>query len=60
VFTLLLIGLGLTAYLFRRRLMARLTAAIPDRQTRHRVVATIIAAFVIVFVLRLIVRMIWG
>jgi hypothetical protein len=60
LFTLFLIGLGLLGYFFRRRIMARLAAAIPDKQTRHRVVATIIAAFVIVFVLRLIVRLIWG
>jgi uncharacterized membrane protein YvlD (DUF360 family) len=60
VFTLFLIGLGLFAYVFRRRIMARLAAAIPDKATRHRVVATIIAAFVIVFVLRLLVRLIWG
>jgi hypothetical protein len=60
LFTALLIGLGLLAYLFRRQLKARLAAAIPDRATRHRVVATIIAAFIIVFVLRLIVRFVWG
>ncbi len=58
--TWLLLGLGLTAYIFRRRLMTRLTEIVPDRATRHRVVGTIIAAFVLTFVFRLAVRLIWG
>jgi hypothetical protein len=60
VLTALFLGLGLMAYLFRKPLLARLAVALPDRVTRHRVISTIIAAFLIVFGLRLIVRVFWG
>ncbi|MGL4728852.1 MAG: hypothetical protein ACRCWO_08850 [Bosea sp. (in: a-proteobacteria)] len=58
--TTLLIGLGLLAYLFRKPLLARLAVMVPDRASRHRFISTIIAAFLIVFGLRLIVRFVWG
>jgi ABC-type nickel/cobalt efflux system permease component RcnA len=58
--TLLLPGLALLAFLFRKPLMARLAERLPDRTTRHRVVGAIIAAFVIMFGLRLLMRLIWG
>jgi uncharacterized iron-regulated membrane protein len=51
---LTLSALGL--WLFRRPILARLAPHLPDQRTRHRVLSTIIAAFVITAVLRLIVR----
>jgi hypothetical protein len=48
--------LAILAWLFRRPLGRMLARQLPDRTTRHRVVGTVIAAFVIVFVIRLIVR----
>jgi hypothetical protein len=58
-----LLWLTLTAaalgFFFRRMLRARLMAALPDRTTRHGVLTAIIAAFVIVFAIRLAVRF-WG
>ncbi len=53
------LALGGLGYLFRRRIRAQVIAALPDRETRHRVLGTIIAAFVIVFAFRLVVRF-WG
>jgi hypothetical protein len=53
------LALGGLGYLFRRQIRAQFVAALPDRETRHRVVGTIIAAFMIVFVARLLVRF-WG
>lgn len=47
---------GLIVFVFRNSLRARLEAALPERKTRHRVVGTIIAAFLIVFAIRLMVR----
>ena len=47
---------GILVFFFRKSLRARLMAALPDRGTRHVVVGTIIAAFVIVFAIRLMVR----
>ena len=54
-----LIAFGLLAFLFRKSLKAKLEAALPDKNTRHRLVGTIIMAFVLVFAIRLIVRF-WG
>jgi hypothetical protein len=48
--------LAVLAWLFRRPLGRVLVGYLPDRTTRHRVVGTVIAAFVIVFVIRLLVR----
>jgi hypothetical protein len=55
----LMLALGALGYVFRRNLRQQLMAALPDRATRHRVVGTIITAFVIVFAIRLVVRF-WG
>jgi hypothetical protein len=52
----LLAGAG---YLFRRPLGRWLARYVPDRVTRQRLLATVIAGFLIVFVIRLIVRF-WG
>lgn len=47
-------------WLFRRRIRARLEQLLPDRATRHRIAGTIIAAFVLVFAARLLIRWLWG
>ncbi len=54
---LTLAALGL--WLFRRPILARLVPFLPDRRTRHRVLGTIIAAFVITAAARLVIRY-WG
>ncbi len=48
--------IAILAWLFRKSLARALAKQLPDRTTRHRVVGTVIAAFVIVIVIRLLVR----
>jgi hypothetical protein len=48
--------LAILAWIFRKPLARVLAKQLPDRTTRHRVIGTVIAAFVIVIVIRLLVR----
>jgi hypothetical protein len=51
--------LASVSYLFRRPLGRWLARYVPDRVTRQRLLGTIIAGFLIVFLIRLGVRF-WG
>jgi hypothetical protein len=50
------IPLAILAWFFRKPLTRLLAKQLPDRTTRHKVIGTVIAAFVIVIVIRLLVR----